>query len=66
VLQAENEEHAKDVVDIRLERIESMRIAGDLTAMNASRTEEAEARAKVLAWEAEQSWAKKKAQAIRQ
>jgi translation initiation factor IF-2 len=60
VLQAENEEHAKDVVDIRLERIESMRIAGDLTAMNASRTEEAEARAKVLAWEAEQSWAKKK------
>lgn len=60
VLQAETEEHAKDVVDIRFERIESLRIAGDLTAMNAARTEEAEARAKVLAWEAEQSWAKKR------
>lgn len=60
VLQAENEEHAKDVVEIRLEKIESQRLAGDLAAMNSTRTEEAEARAKVLAWEAEQTWAKKK------
>ena len=60
VLQAQNEEHAKDVVDIRLERLESQRLAGDLAAMNSTRTEEAEARAKVLAWEAEQTWAKKK------
>ena len=60
VLQAQNEEHAKDVVEIRLERLESQRLAGDLAAMNSTRTEEAEARAKVLAWEAEQTWAKKK------
>jgi small GTP-binding protein len=60
VLLAENEEHAKEVVEIRLEKLESQRLAGDLAAMNSTRTEEAEARAKVLAWEAEQTWAKKK------
>lgn len=60
VLQAENEEHAKDVVDIRLEQSESQRLAGDLAAMNSTRTEEAAARAKVVAWEAEQTWTRKK------
>lgn len=64
VLQAENEEHAKDVVEIRLERLESQRLAGDLAAMNSTRTEEAEARAKVVAWEAEQTWSRKKRKPI--
>lgn len=60
VLQAEDEDHAKDVVDLRKEKEEFSRLAGDTAAINAVRAEEAEARAKVLAWEAEQEWASKR------
>lgn len=61
VLQAEDEDHAKDVVDVRQEREEYSKLAGDTTAINAIRAEEAEARARTLAWEAEQEWASKRA-----
>lgn len=61
VLQAENEDHAKDVVELRLEREELTKLAGDAAAINVIRAEEAEARAKTLAWEAEQAWASKRA-----
>jgi translation initiation factor IF-2 len=61
VLQAEDEDQAKDVVELRQDREEFTKLAGDTAAINASRAEEAEARAKVLAWEAEQEWASKKA-----
>jgi translation initiation factor IF-2 len=60
VLQAEDEDRAKDVVELRQEREEFEKLAGDTVAINTIRTEEAEARAKVLAWEAEQEWALKK------
>ncbi len=61
VLQAEDEDHAKEVVELRQEREEYTKLAGDTTAINAIRSEEAEARAKQLAWEAEQEWASKRA-----
>lgn len=54
VLQADDEQHAKAVVDLRIEKAESLRAATDLAAINASRSEAAEARAKILAWQAEQ------------
>jgi len=60
VLQAEDEDHAKDVVELRKEREEYTKLAGDTAAINALRAEEAEARAKVLAWEADQQWASKR------
>ncbi|KAK5094020.1 translation initiation factor IF-2 [Exophiala xenobiotica] len=53
VLQADNEQHAKDVIDLRHERAESAKSATDIAALNAVKSQEAEARAKVLAWEAE-------------
>ena len=53
VLQAENEQHAKDVVHLRHERAELAKSATDIAALNAVKSSEAEARAKVLAWEAE-------------
>ena len=61
VLQAEDEGHAKEVVELRQERDEYTKLAGDTSAINAIRSEEAEARAKQLAWEAEQEWASKRA-----
>ena len=60
VLQAEDEGHAKDVVELRHEREEYTKLGGDAAAINAVRAEEAEARAEVLAWEAEQVWASKR------
>ena len=53
VLQAENEQHAKDVVELRAEQAESAHSLADLAAINATRSQEAEARAKVLAWKEE-------------
>lgn len=61
VLQAEDEDHAKEVVELRQEREEYTKLAGDTSAINATRSEEAEARAKQLAWEAEQEWASRRA-----
>ena len=57
VLQAEDEDHAKAVLDIRLDRENSTRMADDAAAINVMRAEEAEARAQQLAWEAQQGWA---------
>jgi small GTP-binding protein len=61
VLQAEDEDQAKDVVELRQEREEFTKLASDTASINAIRADEAEARAKQLAWEAEQAWAKKRA-----
>ena len=56
VLQADDEQHAKDVVSLRTEKIESVKMAVEMTALNAGKSAEAEARAKVLEWEREQGW----------
>ncbi|KAK5070503.1 translation initiation factor IF-2 [Lithohypha guttulata] len=53
VLQAENEQQAKAVVELRQERAESIQSASDVVAINAAKAAEAEARAKLLAWKAE-------------
>ena len=53
VLQAEDEDHAKDVIELRMEKVESARAATDMAAITVSRNEEAEARARVLQKEAE-------------
>lgn len=53
VLQADNEQQAKEVVDLRLERAEIAQTSSSLATMNVARAQEAEARAKVLEWEAE-------------
>ena len=58
VLQAKDEEQAKDVIEMRVEREEISRMVNDATAINTARKEEAEERARVLAWEAEQEWAR--------
>ena len=63
VLQADNEEHAKSVVEFRQEVAEIARLTKDTAAINAMRSEEAEARAKVLEWESQQEWAKKRVHA---
>lgn len=60
VLQADSEDHAKDVVKTRQDREEIVRTTSNMAAINTARTEEAEARAKVLAWEAEQEWSSKR------
>lgn len=65
VLQADDEQHAKDVVDLRLEKAEALRNATDMAAINASRSEAADARAKVLAWQAEQGFTSRKQQRVR-
>ena len=62
VLQADNEEHAKSVVGFRQDVAETARLTSDTTAINKMRTGEAEARARVLEWEAQQEWAKKRVQ----
>ena len=59
VLQAESEEHAKSVIEYRQEQAETARLTSDTVAINEARASEAEARQKVLDWEAEQEWAKK-------
>jgi small GTP-binding protein len=61
VLQANDEDHAKAVVEHRQEREEYTKLADDTTAINAIRAEEADARAKQLAWEAQQVWARRRA-----
>lgn len=61
VLQAADEQQAKDAVAVRQEREDSVRTISDLSAINSARTEEAEARAKVLDWEREQGYMKMKA-----
>lgn len=53
VLQADNEQQAKDVVDLRLERAEVAQTTSAIATMNMTKAQEAEARAKVLEWEAE-------------
>lgn len=54
VLQAESENQAKEVTELRIERDEMARLMDDATAINAARKEEAEQRARRLAWEATQ------------
>ncbi|RMD40900.1 hypothetical protein DV735_g4231, partial [Chaetothyriales sp. CBS 134920] len=56
VLQAESEQHAKDVVALRAEKMENVKTAADLATVNAGKSEAAEARAKVLEWERSQGW----------
>ncbi|KAK5051013.1 hypothetical protein LTR84_003572 [Exophiala bonariae] len=56
VLQADNEHHAKEVVDLRIEKTEAMQATTEVASLNLARTEEAEARAKVLEWEKEQGY----------
>lgn len=58
VLQAESENQAKTVVDLRVDMQERAEIAKDASAINAARREEAEARARQKAWESEQEWSK--------
>ena len=53
VLQAETEDHAKEVVDLRKQRIVTIQAATDMAAITVSRNEEAEARTRVLEEEAE-------------
>jgi translation initiation factor IF-2 len=56
VLQAENEQRAKDAIAVRKERQEAAWEMDNMAAINASRTEDAVARAKVLDWEKEQGY----------
>lgn len=56
VLQAGNEQQAKTAVAVREERQEAARALDDMTAINTTRAEEAQARAKVLDWEKEQGY----------
>lgn len=56
VLQAESEQRAKEAVEVRQEREETSRAVEDMTAINTGRTEEADARAKVLEWEKDQGY----------
>jgi translation initiation factor IF-2 len=56
VLQADDEDHAKEVVELRMDKAESMRIATDTVAINKSKAEEAEAYAKVREWRAEKGY----------
>jgi translation initiation factor IF-2 len=54
ILQANDENHAKTVLELRHEREELIRLADDSVAINATRAEQAEERQKVLLdWEAE-------------
>lgn len=56
VLQADTEHHAKEVVDLRVEKAEAMRATTEVAALNVARSEEADARARVLEWEREQGF----------
>lgn len=53
VLQANDEHHAKRVVDYRLQQAENIRAATDMLAINKTKTAEAEAYAKVYEWRQE-------------
>lgn len=53
VLQAEDEAHAKRVVALRDRKTEGLRDATDMIEINKSKSEGADARAKVLEWRAE-------------
>jgi translation initiation factor IF-2 len=65
VLQADDEQHAKDVVDIRIEKAEALRNLTDTAAINVARAEAAEAREKVVAWQAEQGFQSRRQARIR-
>lgn len=56
VLQADDEHRAKEVVDLRIEKTEAMQATTEVAALNLARSEEAEARAKVVEWEKEQGY----------
>ncbi|KAJ9611303.1 translation initiation factor IF-2 [Cladophialophora chaetospira] len=56
VLQAENEQRAKEALEVRKERADVAREMDNMTAINASRTEDAAAREKVVEWEKEQGY----------
>ncbi|OQU95061.1 small GTP-binding protein domain-containing protein [Cladophialophora immunda] len=56
VLQAETEQRAKEAVAVRKEREEAAWEMDNMTAINATRAEEAVARTKVLEWEKEQGY----------
>ena len=54
VLQAEDEAHAKRVMALRERKTESLRTATDMVNINKTKSDDADARAKVLEWRAEQ------------
>lgn len=56
VLQAEDEQQAKEAIAVRQEREETAREIDNMSTINNVRAEEAEARAKVLEWEREQGY----------
>lgn len=56
VLQAETEQKAKAVVELRREKAETIRKMAEVASINANRTEEAEARAQTVEWEREQGY----------
>ena len=56
VLQAETEQQAKAVVELRQEKAETIRKMAEVASINANRTEEAEARAQTVEWEREQGY----------
>lgn len=56
VLQAENEQQAKDAIAVRKEREDVAWEIDNMAAINATRAEDAAARAKVLQWEKEQGY----------
>jgi translation initiation factor IF-2 len=60
VLQADDEQQAKAVVELREEKEEAVRAAIDTVAINKSKAEEAEAYSKVRAWREEQGYVGKK------
>ncbi|KAH0845330.1 Translation initiation factor IF-2, mitochondrial [Fonsecaea pedrosoi] len=56
VLQADTEQRAKEAVSVRKERAEAAWEMDNMTAINATRAEEAAARSKVLEWEKDQGY----------
>ena len=56
VLQAANEQRAKEALAVRKEREEIVRELENMATINTSRAEEAAAREKVIAWEKEQGY----------
>jgi translation initiation factor IF-2 len=56
VLQADDEHHAKRVVDYRLQQAENIRAATDIVAINKAKSAEAEAYAKVMEWRREMGY----------
>ena len=60
VLQADDEQHAKEVVDVRMSKAESVRAVADTIAINKSKAEDAAAYATVREWRAEQGFVGRK------